>query len=125
VPVLRVYFRGRRSFWDPRVSIPVLIPISIGLPLTFLTLGGWVVGLPLILLALYLLFDKMGWVYVVDSEGVKVLRRGRIEGFIPIHVIRGLTVRVRGEKPRDWGRVTLGFACLFIGGGCPCGGYWT
>ena len=57
---MRVYFRGRRNFWDPRVSIPVLIPISIGLPLTFLTLNGWVVGLPLILLALYLLFDKMG-----------------------------------------------------------------
>ena len=55
----------------------------------------------------------------MDSEGVKVLRRRRVEGFIPLHVIGRLTVRVRGGKPRDWGRVTLGFACLFIGGGLP------
>ncbi|RLF02398.1 MAG: hypothetical protein DRJ59_03725 [Thermoprotei archaeon] len=98
---MRELLRVRRSFWDPRVSLPTLLGIAFSLVFLYLLRGTGIVSIVLLTFALYWAFDKLGYTYIVDLEEVKVVREGRVIGEVSLKDIRRMRIRVHGGRPRN------------------------
>ncbi len=115
-----IFFKSRRSLWDPTVSTVLLLLFSLSLAL--LLVRVYTISLLLSFLVVLWLWSKLSFIYVIDSEGVKVLRRGVVVSKVPLDELRESKIIVKGGKPRKWaGAVEWGV--LIVTGRGPGIGY--